>query len=487
MSDVRNMARIDTGVPGLDAILGGGLISGGVYIIEGAPGCGKTILGNQICFHRAASGDSTVYITLLAESHTRMMAHLRGLAFFRADLIGKSIYYVSSFKVLEESGLVGLLKSIRECIRDRDAKFVVLDGLISAEEFAESPRDFKKFIHELQTVTGMSGCTVLLLSSTERSVGFRPEHTMVDGIIELGDTLSGVQSIRHVIVRKMRGTSQLRGRHALDISDRGIRIRPRIETSLRPPEEDEAAPPTGARQATGVVGLDAMLHGGLPAGSNTLLVGPSGGGKTVLGLQFLAAGAERGERGLYIGFYERPAGLIQKGLRLGLGLAQASADKRVHVMWEAPIEGVLDGVVDRLLHAVTELGVTRVCFDGLHGFRHHAEYPERTRAVFSALSAELTRRGVTTVYTLETSHLVGPTIEIPIDGVSALAENIIVLRHVQHRTQLYRLLSIVKLRDSGYDPGIREFQITDRGLHIADTIDTANQLFGTGDTEPDPA
>jgi len=156
-------------------------------------------------------------------------------------------------------------------------------------------------------------------------------------------------------------------------------------------------------------------------------------------------------------------------------------------MWEPPIEGVLDAVVDRLLRAITDHGVTRLCFDGLHGFRHHAEYPERTRAVFSALAAELMRRGITAVYTLETSHLVGATIEVPIDGVSALAENIIVLRHVQHRTQLYRLLSILKLRDSGYDPSVREFKITDRGLLVAETLDTANQLFGETETEPDPA
>ena len=483
MTDVRSLPRIDTGVPGLDEVLNGGLIAGGVYIVEGAPGCGKTILGNQICFHRAAAGDSTVYITLLAESHTRMIAHLRSLDFFRAELVGKSIYYLSSFKILEAQGLDGLLKSIRETIRDRAASFVVLDGLISAEEFAASPRDFKKFIHELQTVTGMSGCTVLLLSSTERGGTFRPEHTMVDGIIELGDTLSGVQSLRHLLVRKMRGTSQLRGRHAVDITNAGIKIRPRIETSLRRPEENEPAPPTSERADFGIAGLDEMLRGGLPGASSTLIVGPSGSGKTVLGMQFLAAGVKRDDVGLYVGFYERPGSLIQKDLRLGLGLAKAHDEKRVHFFWEAPIEGVLDAVVDRLLRAVTEYNVTRVCFDGLHGFRHHAEYPERTRAVFSALAAELTRRGVTTVYTIETSHLVGPTIEIPIDGVSALADNIIVLRHVESRSQLHRLLSILKLRDSAYDPSIREFLIADHGLRVADTFETADRILA----EPTPA
>src|SRR5215475_9325966 len=99
MTELRGLERIATGVRGLDTVLNGGLFKGGVYVVQGAPGSGKTILGNQICFHRAAKGDSTVYITLLAESHTRLIAHLRGMDFFRPDLITSSIYYISAFKV----------------------------------------------------------------------------------------------------------------------------------------------------------------------------------------------------------------------------------------------------------------------------------------------------------------------------------------------------------------------------------------------------
>ncbi len=477
MPDTRSMSRVDTGIPGLDTLLNGGLFKGGVYIIEGAPGSGKTILGNQICFHRAAHGDSTIYITLLAESHTRMIAHLRGMEFFRAELIASAIYYISAFKVLEESGLDGLLKSIREAVAARKASFVVLDGLVSAEEFAPSPRAFKKFIHEVQTISGMVGCTVLLLSSTERAAGFRPEHTMVDGLIELGDTAVGVQSLRHVVVRKMRGTRQLRGRHALEISHAGIKIRPRIETLLHIPGEDDPAPRPIGPANFGVIGLDAMLRGGLPGGSSTIVLGPSGSGKTMLGLQFLSAGARDDQIGLYLGFYERPASLLAKGNRLGLGLDAAAGRGVLHLLWEAPIEGVLDAVVERVLRAVVEHRVNRLCFDGLHGFRHHAEYPERTRAVFSALSDELTRRGVTSLFTLETSELVGSGIEVPIDGVSALADNILLLRHVELRSQLYRLISILKVRDRAYDGAIREFQITDRGVIVADTFDSAEQIL----------
>lgn len=481
------MPRIDTGIPGLDTILNGGLFKSGVYIVEGPPGSGKTILGNQVCFHRAAAGDSTIYVTLLAESHTRMIAHLRTMEFFRPELIASAIYYISAFKVLEESGLDGLLRSLQEAVHQRKAAFVVLDGLVSAEEFAPTARAYKKFIHELQTVSSMTGCTVLLLSSTERAAGFRPEHTMVDGLIELGDTVVGVQSLRHVVVRKMRGTRQLRGRHAMEVSSAGIKVRPRIETLLHLPEQDEPAPRQIAQVDFGVVGLDAMLRGGLPGGSNTIVLGPSGSGKTMLGLQFLSAGAREDQIGLYLGFYERPASLLAKGARLGLGLDAAHERGVLHLFWEPPIEGGLDAVVERVLRAVVDRRVTRLCFDGLHGFRHHAEYPERTRAVFSAFAAELTRLGVTTLFTLETRDIVSAGIAIPIDGVSALADNIILLRHVELRSQLYRLISILKVRDRAYDGAIREFQITDRGVVVADTFDSAEQILtGAARTVAEP-
>jgi circadian clock protein KaiC len=323
----------------------------------------------------------------------------------------------------------------------------------------------------------MTDCTVVLLSSTERVTGFRSEHTMVDGLIELGDTLVGVQSLRYVLIRKLRGTSQLRGRHALEISSAGIKIRPRIETLLRSPDEDDPQPRAVEPADFGVVGLDAMLRGGLPGGSSTIVLGPSGSGKTTLGLQFLSAGRRHGQVGLYVGFYERPSGLLAKGKRLGLGLEEAREHGLLHLFWEAPIEGVLDAVVERVLRAVVDQRVTRLCFDGLHGFRHHAEYPERTRTVFSALADELTRRGVTTLFTLETIDLLGSSIEVPIDGVSALADNIVLLRHVELRSQLYRLLSIVKVRDRSYDGAIREFRITDRGVVVADTFDSAEQIL----------
>lgn len=99
--------RIPSGIDGLDTILAGGFIAGGITIVQGLPGTGKTILGNQMCFNHARGGGRALYVTLLAESHSRMLMHLRDLAFFDASAIPDRLYYVSAFPCLRQTGFAG--------------------------------------------------------------------------------------------------------------------------------------------------------------------------------------------------------------------------------------------------------------------------------------------------------------------------------------------------------------------------------------------
>jgi circadian clock protein KaiC len=476
----QSLERIPSGIPGLDTVLQGGFLQGGLYLVMGRPGAGKTILGNQISFNHVATGGHVLYVTLLAESHARMLAHLQSLQFYDPAPIANSLYYVSGYRVLEESGLDGLLEMLRRLIRDNRASLLVLDGLVTAESVAGSDLLFKRFIHELQVFIEVVNCTTLLLTQLDPHIP-HPEHTMVDGLVELSDNRVGLRAVRELEVRKFRGSGYLRGRHIFEINDSGIVIHPRTEALLAVPTN--IASEVYPKFNFGIPRMDEMLHGGVISGSTTMLLGAPGSGKTLLGLHFLAAGAERQQSGLYFGFYETPPRLIGKANKVGLDFGKSVNNGAIEVIWQPIVEDSLDVLAERLLEAVTRRQVQRLFVDGITAFVQTATYSERLGPFFTALANELRGRNVTTIFSVETRMLFSPTVEVPIEGMSAIIENIILLRYVELRSQLYRLISIMKVREDSYDATIREFKITDSGIDVAATFDSAEAIL-TGIARP---
>ena len=112
------------------------MLRGGIFIVQGSPGAGKTILGNQICFHHVAQGGRPLYVTLLAETHARMLLHIGQLGFFEDAIIPDHLYYISAFRVLEQEGLPAVLNLLRREVQTRGASFLVLDRLSAIEETA---------------------------------------------------------------------------------------------------------------------------------------------------------------------------------------------------------------------------------------------------------------------------------------------------------------------------------------------------------------
>jgi circadian clock protein KaiC len=474
MSELQRIERVPSGVPGLDTVLNGGFPQGGIHILQGLPGTGKTTLGNQICYHCAVANGRALYVTLLAESHSRMLVHLGTMRFFDAERLPDQIAYVSGLGALEAEGLPGLVTLLRREITARQSTVLVLDGLVAAEDRAKSDTEFKTFIQEIQTQAGLHGCTVFLLTTAKRT-GVPPEHTMVDGVIELTDVQYGSRTERGLYVRKLRGSDYLPGRHPFRINEDGMTVYPRLEAGFSyAPESDECL---SGRLSTGIAGLDAMLGGGLPAATVTGLLGPTGAGKTVLGLHF-ATGSTRAEPGLIFGFYETPARLRHQAAALGLDLAGALGRGDVEILWQPHSEDIQDALAHRLLYAVDHRAVRRLFLDGLGGFIQSSVEPERLSRFFATLVNELRLRGVTVVYTMETRDVVGSGIELPVTGISSLVENLISLRYVEHRATWRRLISVVKMRSNGFNPAFREFLIENgRGLSLAGTFEGSEGLL----------
>ncbi len=457
---MNQLKRLESGIKGFDALLKGGLVAGASYIIQGRPGSGKTILANQLGFNHVRQNGRVLFATLLAEPHDRLFHFLSTLSFFDRQAVGQSIQFVSAFDTLESDGLHEVVKLLRREISRQHSSLLILDGLLNARSRAETPLDTKQFIAELQGHAAFVGCTVLFLTSSQLDDG-SPEHTMVDGVIEMGEDMVGSRTVRRIKMRKTRGSGAIPGAHEFEINDQGISIYPRLECMLTRtgpmPEHPHAI------LSSGIHGLDSHIGGGLVRSSVTLIMGPSGAGKTSLGMQFLSDCSAQ-EPGLYFGFHESPQRAMTKARSLGVDFPSLEAAGALHIVWTPASAGLIDRVCYDLLDRVERLQIKRVFIDSLNALSRAATDQRRVPDVLETLIGELRARGVTVMASWEAHRLFDDQTSIPAPDVSGVVDNLLLVQFVQHRTELQRQVSILKIRDNAYDPSPLEVVMSNAGI-----------------------
>src|SRR5690606_10247893 len=119
---------IPTQVPGLDEVLGGGLKPGALYLVNGATGSGKTILAAQIGFGVAREGGKVLVLTLIAESHGKLLDHLAGFSFFDRSCVGGAILLLNAYETLNDQGPNGLLELLAGLVAEHKPQLLVLEG-----------------------------------------------------------------------------------------------------------------------------------------------------------------------------------------------------------------------------------------------------------------------------------------------------------------------------------------------------------------------
>jgi circadian clock protein KaiC len=215
-----------------------------------------------------------------------------------------------------------------------------------------------------------------------------------------------------------------------------------------------------------------MMEGGVPSSSITMLLGASGTCKTMLGLHFLDAGAAAGERGLLFTFFEHPEEIVERAQRLGLVALPAAIERGdVRVIWENYVEANIDRIGNDLVRAFDEHKPARVFIDGMHGFQVTAEEPTRVHDFFAALTDYFTTQEATFVFTAETRDLAGQQeLCAPFANASRICHNIVVTRLVELNSKLERVLTIAKMRDSGFDTSSRMMVVGEGGMRLADVV-----------------
>jgi circadian clock protein KaiC len=465
-------STFQTAVPGLDQILDGGLWEGSLYLLEGLPGTGKTILANQIAFSHAAAGKKTLYVSLISESHGKLVNHMRSMSFFREGLVGSGVYYVSAYRSLVDEGLQGLLNFILGQAKDRGFAFLVIEGFSSADYLKHNILELAEFMHRLNALAASLRCTTLLVSH-DQGTDDHPEHTLVDGVIELCRASHAMRTARFMKIHKVRGRDPMLGEHAFVITAAGITVFPRLE-AVASRDKDEPGAGVGApeRVAFGVPGLDRMLHGGLVAGGSTAVLGAAGSGKTLIAAKFIEQGLRARAPAIFFGFYEAPERLVRKAAAVGIDLRTGLDAGLLKILWQPPLEYLRDELVWRLLDAVEQHRPRRVAIDGIKGFHAAAFKKEGLDMFLTALTNRLRARGIDTLMT-EELPLPGYGLEDPPYLISPMVENAILLRSREFRGALCRFVSIIKMRESDYEASVKELRISDAGIEVKDAPEAA--------------
>ncbi len=476
MSEKVPIVRLDTGVPGLNEVLGGGLPEFSFNLLAGGPGAGKTTLAQQICFHLATPERPALYITVLGEPPLKLLRYQQQFAFFDAAKVNTSIRFISVAHEILEAGLGKVLERIVAEVEAVNPSLVIVDSFRSVIRASQVPElneelSLQAFVQRLALqLTSWQATTFLVGEYQDAEKEDNPIFTVADGILWLFQSIERNSIVRKLQVVKMRGGAPVPGLQTFRITHRGVQVFPRLPVPREVEEEDtkKIGMPSKeiARVATGVRGLDELMGGGIPSGSSLLVAGPSGSGKTVLSMQFLAEGADRGEPGLLAVFEKRPSEYLKTN-PLGQTIARHMRDGLLHVIYLRPLDLSLDETLEEVRTVVLAHGVKRVVIDSLSGLELALApaFREDFRETLHRMVAMLTSMGITLLMTVE---VVDSYIDLRFSphGTAFLTDGILLQRYLELEGQLNRIIAVVKLRGSQHSKELRLYEITNEGLVI---------------------
>ena len=468
------MKRINTGVDGLDVVLDGGLESGALVVVAGAPGTGKTILAQQMCFAAATSEHKSIYYTTVSEPHSKLVRHLEPFTFFDAGALGPRVEYIHLGDFLRPPRADGLKAMVSEIVRktlEDEPAVVVIDSAKLLSEFADQ-RELRGALYDLTASFAESGAVLLLVGEyTPEEMTSGIEFALADGIIQLEYHVREPVDRRSLRVVKMRGGRHVPGRHTFQIGPDGIRIFPRIETLV-----PAGVTPLSGPMRSGIRGLDDLMPRGMRRGDATLVMGPSGVGKTTLGMGWLAQGLEEGERCLFVTFQDTADHLIGMGAAFGWDLAAYRASGHLVISYVSMGDLDLDVLANAVRTNLAEHRVSRVAIDSLAELVLADREWDRFPAYMRSLVGLVRAAGVSLMASSETTGS-GITAQ-SLEGLMFLFDNVIDLRYIEQDSALGRAINVVKMRNSWHQMTLNSVTITDKGLVVGDKLEGVTGRLG---------
>jgi circadian clock protein KaiC len=461
---------LQTGIGGLDEILGGGLTAHRLYLVEGDPGSGKTTLSLQFLLEGVRRDEQSMFVTLseskeellaTATSHGWTLDGIDVLEIVASEETLKAdgrytMYHPSEVELGETTKAV-----LAEAERIKPARLVV-DSLSEFRLLAENPLRYRRQILALKQYFARQKCTVLFVDDRTGSAQDKHLHSLAHGVISVERHTADYGSIRRRLqINKMRGQAFREGYHDFLIRRGGVDVFPRLVAA------DHRAAHVGPPVQSGIVALDALLGGGLALGTSTLIIGAAGTGKSSLTAQYAQAAVARGEHVAMFLFDESVATFLERTKGLGIEIHQHLKSGQIQMRPVDPAELSPGEFAHGLRQTVEEKNCRLVVIDSLNGYLNAMPSDRFLPLHLHELLSYLGHRGVTTLMTMTQHGLVGGA-EVPID-VSYVADTVILLRYFEAFGEVRQAISVIKKRTGKHERTVREFRI-DNGLAVGDPL-----------------
>lgn len=466
-----------TGVPGLDEVLHGGFIARRTYLLTGPPGGGKTTFGWHFLTSGAAAGEKAMFVTF-GESERELRANAESSGFDTSgvefcDLSPSSdlFEHIRSYDIFSaaEVELEPTTNRIIEAVQRIKPDRIFIDSMTALRYLSKDAPEFRRQTLSFLRYLLANGSCIVMTSEASIEAPDDDLRFLSDGVVEL-DPDTARRTLR---VTKLRGSDYEGGLHTLRLTDKGAVVYPRLVPRAHLKTYEPEILPWGLPQ------LDKLTYGGIERGTITLITGPSGIGKTTVGMQFVKEAAARGDRSAAYTFDEPRSTLLRRCESIGTPVTEMIEQGTLSVNYVEALQYSADEFADMVRKDVEKHGTRIVMIDSISGYKL-AVRGEDLNERLHALCRYLQNVGVTVLLINEVLNITD--FRITEVGVSYLADNVIFMRYVeQHcgaRAEIGRVIGVLKKRLSDFERCIYTFELTPNGIVIGDAVSDFRGLFG---------
>jgi circadian clock protein KaiC len=263
---------------------------------------------------------------------------------------------------------------------------------------------------------------------------------------------------RTVEILKFRGATHHKGEYPFTIdSEDGVTIIPLSAIEL-------VQKSSAIRVSSGVPELDRMCGGGMYRDSIILVSGATGTGKTLMVAQYVKAAIEAGEKALLFGAEESREQLTRNAASWGVDFERAEREGLLRIVCRYPEVMGLEDHLLQMKRDILAFQPKRVAIDSMSAFER-VSTPKSFREFVIALTSTIKHLEITGLFTNTTSMISGGE-SVTETHISTITDTIVLLRYVELHGEMRRGLTVLKMRGTSHDKGIREYMIDGHGMHV---------------------